>query len=164
MEPTADTQQSTPEALHAAADLAAAVDAIYHGPTRYKDDTKPPAIGTTPPVPQPDTRRVPAWATGLAVGSIGVGAGSTGLGCAAWLAFKGLSLVSLPSLQTFVLIVLAPFVGVALAAVAIGAAIAKTKRASTTNVYKGSVTVTQKTEVNSTARGLFARNRNAIKG
>jgi hypothetical protein len=37
-------------------------------------------------------------------------------------------------------------------------------RASTTNVYKGSVSVTNKTEIRSTAKGLFARNRNQVKG
>ncbi|KPC93240.1 hypothetical protein ADL27_20780, partial [Streptomyces sp. NRRL F-6602] len=91
-----------------------------------------------------------------------IGAGATGLGCAAWLLFKGLSSVSLPSLQTFALILLAPFAGAAILAVAVGAAIAKAKRASTTNIYQGAVTVTSKTEVSSTARGMFARNRNVL--
>ncbi|MFF7190511.1 hypothetical protein ACFZAR_36070 [Streptomyces sp. NPDC008222] len=153
--------QPTPEALHRAAQIAAAVDAVYDQPTSYRDRTSIPAIGTTPPVAQPDSRRVPSWATGLAVGSIGIGAGATGLGCAAWLVFKGLALVSVPSLQTFALILLAPFAGIALAAVAIGAAIAKAKRASTTNIYKGSVQIT-KTEVHSTTRGLWASTRNQL--
>ncbi|MFH8797655.1 hypothetical protein [Streptomyces sp. NPDC017941] len=131
----------------------------------FRDETPVPKTGETdtPPVPQPDTRVVPSWATGLAVGSVGVGAGATGLGCAAWLAFKGLALVSVPSLQTFALILLAPFAGIALAAVGIGAALARAKRAHTTNVFKGSVHVTHKTAVNSTARGMFARNRNDVR-
>lgn len=158
--------QPTPDTLHRAAQIAAAVDAIYEKPTNYRDDTLPntPGIGPTPAVPQPDTRRVPTWATGLAIGSIGIGAGATGLGCAAWLAFKGLSMVSVPSLQTLALVILAPFAGAAILALTIGTAIAKTKRSHTTNIYKGAVTVTSKTEVHSTARGMFARNRNHLPG
>lgn len=139
-----------------------AVNDAMATPTSYRDDTDVPKIGDAPPVLQPETRRVPTWATGIAVASLGIGAGTTGLGCAAWLLFKGLSLVSLPSLQTFALILLAPFAGAAVLAVAVGAAIAKANRSSTTNVYKGSVHVTNKTEVNSTARGPFARNRNQV--
>ena len=45
--------QPTPEALDRAAEIGAAVDAIYHGPTSYRDNTPLPVIGTTPPVPQP---------------------------------------------------------------------------------------------------------------
>ncbi|MFD7995499.1 hypothetical protein [Streptomyces mexicanus] len=45
--------QPTPEAITAAADLAAAVEAIYAQPTSYRDPTPIPAIGPTPPVPQP---------------------------------------------------------------------------------------------------------------
>lgn len=33
--------------------LAADVDAIYHGPTSFRDPTEPPAHGTAPPVAQP---------------------------------------------------------------------------------------------------------------
>lgn len=129
-------------------------------PTAYRDDTPVPAIGDTPPVAQPDSRRVPTWATGIAVASIGIGAGATGIGCAVWLAAKGLAAITL----TGVLAALSPFVGAAVLALAIGAAIARAGRASTTNVYKGSVSVTNKTEIRSTARGLFARNRNTLKG
>jgi hypothetical protein len=132
-------------------------------PTAYRDPAPVPAVGDTPPVPQPDNRRVPAWAAGIAAGALGIGAGATGLGCAAWLVFKGLALVSVPSLQTFALILLAPFAGVALAAVAIGAAVARAKRSSTTNVFKGAVHIDNKTEVHSTTRGMFARTRNDIR-
>jgi hypothetical protein len=131
-------------------------------PTSYKDPRDLPAIGDTPPVLQPETRRVPTWATGIAVGSIGAGAGFTGLGCGAWLVFKGLSMVSVPSLQTFALVLMAPFAGAALAALAIGAAVAKAKRSSTTNVYKGDVLIKNNTEVHSSARGIIARNRNEL--
>ncbi|WP_225629365.1 hypothetical protein [Streptomyces werraensis] len=169
MEPTRP-EQSRPLPPHVAA-LIADVESVYRPElqpapvTSFRDETPVPKTGETdtPPVPQPETRIVPSWAAGLAVGSLGVGAGATGLGCAAWLVFKGLALVSVPSLQTFALILLAPFAGVALAAVAIGAAVAKAKRSHTTNVFKGSVQVTNKTEVQSTARGMFARNRNDVR-
>ncbi|MFJ9745744.1 hypothetical protein [Streptomyces chartreusis] len=132
----------------------------------FRDDTPVPKTGETDtaPVLQPEAPRlVPQWAAGVAVASLGIGAGTTGLGCAAWLVFKGLSLVSLPSLQTFALILLAPFVGAAALVSAIGVAVAKAKRASTTNVFKGSVHVVNKTEVNSTSRGPFARTRNDVR-
>ena len=132
-------------------------------PTMFRDKTKPPAYGDAPPVHQDDKRIVPAWAAGIAVASIGVGAGSTGLGCAAWLMFKGLSLVSVPALSHFALIVIAPFAGLAMLATAAGAAIAKAKEGSTTNVYEGPVV--QNTEINnsSSTHGMFARTRNDVR-
>ena len=137
-----------------------AVNEAMKTPTAYRDETPVPAIGDTPPVDQPETRRVPTWATGIAVASIGIGAGAVGVGCAVWLAAKGLAAITL----TGVLAALSPFVGLAALVLAIGAALAKAGRASTTNVYKGSVSVTNKTEISSTARGMFARNRNQVKG
>ncbi|MGV9342871.1 hypothetical protein [Streptomyces sp. NPDC003688] len=136
---------------------------VRHHPTSFRDDTEPPAYGDAPPVKQDDKRIVPAWAAGIAVASVGVGAGSTGLGCASWLLFKGLSLVSVPALSHFALIVIAPFAGAAMVLTAAGMAIAKAKSSSTTNVYKGSVT--QKTEITniSTQRGMFSRTRNDVR-
>ncbi|MGW1902962.1 hypothetical protein ACWCQB_37600 [Streptomyces hirsutus] len=119
--------------------------------TAFRDTTPVPAVGTTPPVPQPETRIVPEWAAGVAVASIGIGAGATGLGCGAWLILQGLSSVTLLG----VLAIAAPFVGIATVATAIGAAISKAKRASTTNIYRG--TVVQRTEVTATARGMLSR-------
>ncbi|MGW7410055.1 hypothetical protein ACWGI9_41310 [Streptomyces sp. NPDC054833] len=137
---------------------------VRHHPTSFRDETKPPAIGDAPPVKQDDKRIVPAWAAGIAVASIGVGAGSTGLGCASWLFLRGLSLVSVPGLERFALIVIAPFAGLAMVLTAGGAAIAKAKASITTNVYEGSVT--QKTEITniSNQRGMFSRTRNDIHG
>ncbi|MGW0352416.1 hypothetical protein ACWDX8_38320 [Streptomyces anthocyanicus] len=120
-------------------------------PTSFRDDTPVPVYGTTPPVPQPDSRIVPQWAAGVAVASIGVGAGVTGLGCGAWLILQGLASVTL----TGVLAVTLPFAGVAAAATAIGSAFARVRRASTTNVYRG--TVVQRTEVTATSRGFLSR-------
>ncbi|WP_328632015.1 hypothetical protein [Streptomyces sp. NBC_00356] len=92
-------------------------------------------IGTTPPVPQPDSRIVPTWATGIAVASLGVGAGATGLGCAVWLAMKGLSMVSVPSLERFAWIIIAPFAGAAMLATAIGVAITRARNAEPREVH-----------------------------
>jgi hypothetical protein len=97
-----------------------------------------PRVGDTPPVLQPDSRIVPAWALGIAVGSIGVGAGSVGLGCAVWLACKGLSSV-IHSLSTVtlagVLTVAIPFAGLAMVVTAVGGAIGKAKRAVVPDVH-----------------------------
>lgn len=120
-------------------------------PTSYRDDSTLPAFGPTPPVLQEDHRIVPAWAAGVAVASIGVGAGITGIGCGAWLVLQGLASVTLNG----VLMVTLPFAGLAAAATAIGSAFSRVRRASTTNVYKG--TVVQRTEVSATARGFLSR-------
>ncbi|MFI9429130.1 hypothetical protein ACIG54_37050 [Streptomyces achromogenes] len=118
---------------------------------RYRDTTPVPAIGSTPPVLQPETRIVPQWAAGVAVASIGVGTGITGLGCGAWLILQGLASVTL----TGVLAATLPFAGIAAAATAIGSAFARARRASTTTIYQG--TVVQRTEVTATARGMLSR-------
>lgn len=121
--------------------------------TSFRDTSPVPAIGTAPPVVQPDSRIVPQWAIGTAVASIGIGAGVTGIGCGAWLVLQGLSSVTLLG----VLAVIAPFAGVAVAALAVGGAISRARRASTTNIYRG--TVIKRTEITSTARGIGARSR-----
>jgi hypothetical protein len=99
-----------------------------------------PRIGAAPPVPQPDSRIVPAWALGIAVASIGVGAGVTGIGCAVWLACKGLSSV-IHSLSTVtlagVLTVAIPFAGLAMVVTAIGGAISKARSVNVTNIRTG---------------------------
>ncbi len=45
--------------------LVAEVDAIYHGPTAFRDDTKPPVIGTAPPVAQPGVPPMSQQATDI---------------------------------------------------------------------------------------------------
>ncbi|WP_369384081.1 hypothetical protein [Streptomyces sp. cg36] len=130
-----------------------------HFPTSFRDDSSVPAFGTTPPVRQEDHRTVPAWAAGIAVASIGVGAGVTGIGCGAWLVLQGLASVSLNS----VLMVTLPFAGLAMAATAISSAISRARSTVTKTIYQAPVT--QKTEIHShsTTRGMFfARTRNNI--
>lgn len=135
--------------------LVAAVEEAMRTPTAYRDDSLPdePTIGPTPPVPQPDSRIVPAWAAGIAVASIGVGAGITGIGCGAWLVLKGLASVTLNG----VLMVTLPIAALAMLATAIGAAISRARSAITTHIYKG--TVHQKT-VHSKNTGLWAKTKN----
>ncbi|MFE7934327.1 hypothetical protein ACFU6S_37560 [Streptomyces sp. NPDC057456] len=131
---------------------------VRHFPTAYRDTTPLPAYGTTPPVPQPDHRIVPAWAAGIAVASIGVGAGVTGIGCGAWLVLQGLASVTL----TGVLMVTAPFAGLAMFATAAAGALSKIRAAVTTHVYEGPVT--HHTEITNTSQqqGWFTRTRNDI--
>ena len=74
--------------------------------TTFRDTS--PAIGTAAPVVQPDSRIVPEWATGVAVASIGIGAGVTGIGCGAWLILEGLSSMTLLG----VIGMFAPFAGI----------------------------------------------------
>lgn len=119
--------------------------------TAFRDETALPVIGDTPPVMQPDSRVVPQWAAGVAVASIGVGAGVTGLGCGAWLVLQGLASVTLLGVLTVTL----PLAGLAAVITAAGSAVARARSASTTNVYKG--TVVQRTEVTATARGMLSR-------
>jgi hypothetical protein len=122
--------------------------------TRYDNPDLPshkdgPRIGDTPPVQQPDSRIAPQWAVGIAVASIGVGAGSVALGCASWLFFKGLSMVSVPSLERFAWIIIAPFAGLAMAATAIGGLISKAKKAAMPDIHNHTYTgdVHQETHV-----------------
>lgn len=92
-----------------------------------------PQIGDTPPVPQPDSRIIPSWALGIAVASIGVGAGITGIGCGVWLACQGFAAVTLNS----VLMVTLPFAGLATLITAVGGAISKARTVNVTNVRNG---------------------------
>ncbi|WP_204164363.1 hypothetical protein [Streptomyces sp. CS090A] len=119
--------------------------------TYYRAPDPAPVHVPAAPVPQPDSRIVPQWAAGVAVASIGVGAGVTGLGCGAWLLLQGLASVTLMGVLTVTL----PLAALAAVITAAGSAVARARSASTTNVYKG--TVVQRTEVTSTARGLLSR-------
>ncbi|MDX3637022.1 hypothetical protein PV728_43920 [Streptomyces europaeiscabiei] len=133
---------------------------VRHMPTSFRDNTPLPAYGDAPPVHQDDKRIVPAWAAGIAVASIGVGAGITGVGCGAWLVLQGLASVTLYG----VLMVTLPFAGAAMVATAIGGAISKARSAVSKTVYEGPVV--QNTQINNTTttRGMFfARTRNDVR-
>ncbi|WP_461111107.1 hypothetical protein [Streptomyces calidiresistens] len=120
-------------------------------PTSYRDTTPLPPIGATPPVPQPEHRTVPAWASGIAVASIGIGAGATGLGCGAWLVLHGLSAITIWGVAA----IAAPFIGVAAAAAAIGAVLSRIRAAgAATHVHADAI---HHTEIHT--RAVIARNR-----
>ncbi|MGW2416033.1 hypothetical protein ACWCV5_28235 [Streptomyces tubercidicus] len=132
---------------------------VRHFPTSFRDETELPAYGPTPPVPQDDRRLVPAWAAGIAVASIGVGAGVTGIGCGAWLVLKGLSSVTLYGVLTVTL----PFAGVAAVATAIGSVISKVRSATSKTVYEGPVYQHNETHNTSNQHGTFSRTRNDVR-
>lgn len=139
------TEQHTPLSEEVAEEEAKRLIHDAYRPTavRVDDPTIPsfkdgPRVGNTPPVAQPDSRIVPAWALGIAVASIGVGAGITGIGCGVWLACKGLaSVIHSLSHVTLngVLMVTLPIAGLATAATAIGGAISKAKKAAIPQIH-----------------------------
>ncbi|MET7845393.1 hypothetical protein ABZT45_44090 [Streptomyces sp. NPDC005356] len=116
-------------------------------PTYFKDETPAPPFGDAEPVHQDDRRIVPAWAAGVAVASIGIGAGTTGIGCGAWLVLKGFASMSV----TGVIAMGALFTGLAFAALTIGVAFSRAKRSVSRPVYNAPVTKHTHT------RGAFAR-------
>ncbi|MEV7675879.1 hypothetical protein [Streptomyces sp. NPDC088752] len=134
------------------AEAAAEAEQILH--TAFRDNTPLQAFGPTPPVLQPETRIVPAWAVGTAVASLGIGAGITGAGCGVWLVLQGLAAVTLTS----VLMVTLPLAALAALATAIGSAVQHARKAvtHTENHYNAPVTQhVQHTE--QTARGFLGR-------
>ncbi|MFH8737841.1 hypothetical protein [Streptomyces sp. NPDC017964] len=120
-------------------------------PTYFKDDTPSPPFGDAEPVHQDDRRIVPAWAAGVAVASLGIGAGTTGIGCGAWLVLKGFASMSV----TGVIAMGALFTGLAFAVLSIGVAFSRARRSVSRAVYTGPVT--KNTLVTTHTRGAFAR-------
>ncbi|MEU2153800.1 hypothetical protein ABZ532_02015 [Streptomyces sp. NPDC019396] len=120
-------------------------------PTSYRDTTEPPNVGDAPPVWQDDRRTVPAWAAGTAVASIGIGAGTTGIGCGVWLVLKGFASMSVTGIVCMGVLLS----GIAFAALSIGAAFARARRSVCKAVYTGPVT--KNTHVTTHTRGTFAR-------
>lgn len=155
-QPRMTDAEATAEARRIIADAYRPVPQI---PTAYRDDTPLPAYGSTPPVPQPDRRIVPAWAAGTAVAGIGVGATCVGLGCGIWLACQGFAAVTLAS----VLFVTLPIAAVAAVAAAIGSAVRAAKATHTVTHHHYASPVRQETNtITAPAYGLIARNRNEL--
>lgn len=73
-----DTPQST--ARQRAAEIAAAVDDVYTGPTSYRDETPLPTTGSTPPVPQPGRTPMSQKATDASALMLSAGVASVPLG------------------------------------------------------------------------------------
>ncbi|MZD09137.1 hypothetical protein GTW43_29260 [Streptomyces sp. SID5785] len=120
-------------------------------PTSYRDTTESPTVGDAAPVWQDDKRIVPAWAAGTAVASIGIGAGSTGIGCGIWLVLKGFASMSVTGVVSMGVLV----TGAAFFALSIGAAVSRARRSVSHHTYTGPVT--KNTHVTSHTRGAFAR-------
>lgn len=80
--PEPPARQPNPDTLHHAAQIAAAVDAIYEQPTHYRDNTLPATytIGTTPPVPQPGKPPMSQRATDASGLILSVGVASVPVG------------------------------------------------------------------------------------
>ncbi|MFD8772597.1 hypothetical protein [Streptomyces sp. NPDC059916] len=121
-------------------------------PTSYRDTTEHPAVGDAAPIWQDDPRIVPAWAAGTAVASIGIGAGTTGIGCGIWLVLKGFSSMSVTSVVCMGVL----FSGLAVAALSIGAAFSRARRSVSKHIYTGPVT--KHTHVTTHSRGLSRTN------
>ena len=161
--PTAPAAGQATNPLSDAVMQAAVRDFINQTSYRNPDPDVPshkdgPRVGTTPPVAQPDSRIVPPWALGIAVASIGVGAGITGIGCGVWLACQGFAAITLNS----VLFVTLPLAGLAMAATAIGGLISKVKKAAPpviNNHISGPVHVDRR-KVQSKATGVWVKNTN----
>jgi hypothetical protein len=129
--------------------------------TSYVDRAPVPEYGTTPPEPQPDHRIVPGWAAGVAVASIGVGAGITGVGCGVWLVCQGFAAVTLTS----VLFVTLPIAAVAAAVVAIGSVVRSVKATNVTTHHHYAAPVRQEnhTEVTNHSK-WFGRSNTSLNG
>ncbi|MFJ8823754.1 hypothetical protein ACIREE_18460 [Streptomyces sp. NPDC102467] len=121
-------------------------------PTSFRDETPAPAIGDAVPVHQDDRRIVPAWAAGAAVASIGIGAGTTGVGCGVWLVLKGFASMSVTGVVCMGVL----FSGAAFFVLSIGAAFSRAKRSVSKHVYTGPVT--KNTHVTTHSRGLSRTN------
>ncbi|MFE5031288.1 hypothetical protein [Streptomyces sp. NPDC056683] len=148
--------EATAEARRIIAD---AYRPTHQMPTAYRDTSPLPAYGTTPPVPQPDHRIVPAWAAGTAVAGIGVGATCVGIGCGIWLACQGFAAVTLTS----VLFITLPIAGVAGIVAAVGSALRALRSVHTVTHHHYTGPVRQETnQITAPAYGLIARNRNEL--
>ncbi|MGY4960289.1 hypothetical protein [Streptomyces sp. 900105245] len=139
--------------------IAEACQPVAQMPTSYRDTAPLPAYGSTPPIPQPDSRIVPAWAAGTAVAGIGVGAAFVGIGCAIWLACQGFAAVTLTS----VLFVTLPIAAVAAVAAAIGSALRSLNATGTeTHHHYAGPVLQENNTITAPAYGLIARNRNHL--
>ncbi|WP_428953312.1 hypothetical protein [Streptomyces sp. cg35] len=127
-------------------------------PTSFRDDTPPPTIGDAEPVHQDDRRIVPAWAAGTAVASLGIGAGTTGVGCGIWLVLKGFASMTVTGVVCMGVL----FSGAAFFALSIGAAFSRARRSVSKHVYTGPVT--KNTHVTTHTRGAFSRSSNTFHG
>ncbi|MFH8737003.1 hypothetical protein [Streptomyces sp. NPDC017964] len=138
------------EARRIIADVYRPAAPVRQIPTYFKDDAPAPPFGDAEPVHQDDRRIVPAWAAGVAVASLGIGAGTTGIGCGAWLVLKGFASMTVTGVVCMGVL----FSGAAFFVLSIGAAFSRARRSVSHHTYTGPVT--KNTHVTTHARGAFA--------
>ncbi|GAA2417934.1 hypothetical protein ACFPFX_04725 [Streptomyces mauvecolor] len=131
--PLSPSQQATSEAL---IEAALKIPAIRTPPTFYKDDTSPHPTGAQP-VPQPDSRRVPQWATGVAVAGAGIGVMSIGVGLGGKLFFENITIEGVIAVG---LIVAAPLLLISAAGIALSK-VGKAAPREVTNNFNGPVSI-----------------------
>ncbi|MFJ8677238.1 hypothetical protein [Streptomyces sp. NPDC093589] len=156
-------EQPLDEAQRRAAEIAAAVDDIYDGPTYYKDPTTPPAIGPTPPVPQPGRPAMSSKATDDSVRMISAGFLTlcAGGATAAVLHFSG------EADPTVIGLMAAVPAGLAIPIVALSRLVKRTKEAAEAappvhhHHYNGTVNQDQRS-INSKTSGFVANTRNQL--
>ena len=153
--------QPTPdEALRRAAQIAAAVDDVYQQPTRYRDETPVPAVGTALPVPQPGRPPMSQRATDASALMLAGGVASLPVGGATALVLWALGQVDPVNLA----IGAAAPTALALAIGSLLRSVGRAKQDMHTehhHHYNGNVHQDART-VNSTTRGIWAHNRNQL--
>lgn len=150
--------QPDPTIRRNADQIMAAVDEalLARQATSHRDDTPLPAVGTTPPVPQPGTPPMSQWATDASGVLKAVSVASLPIGVGVWI-------VGQVDPLTLGIIFGSP----AVAALALARLVAKVKDANqntpqpVTNHYHGTVHQDTRT-VTSTTRGIIANNRNQL--
>ncbi|WP_435597078.1 hypothetical protein [Streptomyces anulatus] len=151
--------QPDPTIRRNADQLMAAINEIQvEKATSYRDETPLPAVGTTPPVPQPGQPPMSQWAIDASGVLKGVGAVSILIGGGVWI-------VGQVEPLTLAIIFGSP----AVAALAVARLVAKVKDANqaapqpVTNHFHGTVHHDERT-VTSTTCGVIANNRNTTRG
>jgi hypothetical protein len=155
---TPDPQQpSLDDQAHA---LIAAVEQAMRTPTAYRDDTPLPAIGTTPPVPQPGRPPMSQRATDASALMLSAGLASLPIGAAA----TGILWASGNADPAVVALICAAPTTLVLALSRLMKRAKETVEAAPTEIhqhYTGTVIQDQRS-LNTTTRGIVAHTRNQI--
>lgn len=143
------------------ADAEIAAEQTPRIPTFYKDLSKPPAIGTMPPVQQPGRTAMSQKATDDSVRMLSFGAMSILASAGAYLVMKGSEVAD----PTVIGCICAAPVGLAVPILAIGSLLRRTKEVveaappQITQYYSGDV-YQQHTEITTSTKGVIAHSRN----
>ena len=160
---TLQTGHPNPTTLHRAAEIAAAVDAVYEHPTAYRDPTPLPAVGINPPVPQPGRPPMSSKATDDSVRMISAGF----LTLCAGGAVSGILHFSGHADPAVIGMMAAVPAGIAVPVLALSHLVKRAKQAAEAlpaeqhHPYNGPVTQHHRT-TNTTTRGVWATTRNEL--